>query len=131
MKQTINGDDNVQVGTVEGPLIIDKRRPIFQHNDPNVVECPYGCGQQTWFNSDKCWNCDRPVAQYFIDEDREKRRKEFKQTRFSEGVLAIVFSACIYMVSPYLIESIAAYTKFFSFPFLMMGVVMIGQSIRA
>lgn len=131
MKQNIEGDNNIQISKVQGSVVIDKRRPHFLPNDPNVVDCPYHCGQQTWFNSDKCWNCDRPVGQYFLELARQKQREEFKNNTFRIGVTAIGLSAGIYIISPYLPENISVFTSLLSFPFLMFGIVSIGQSMRA
>lgn len=131
VKQEIEGDNNIQISGVQGSVIIDKRRPHFLPNDPNVVDCPYHCGQQTWFNSDKCWNCDRPVEQYFLELARQKQREEFKNRAFDGGINAIGISIGIYIISPYLPESISVFTSLLSLPFFMMGIVRIGQSIRA
>tara|TARA_R110002033_G_scaffold17587_1_gene47669 strand:+ start:13859 stop:14257 length:399 start_codon:yes stop_codon:yes gene_type:complete len=131
VNQKIDGDNNTQIGEVHGSLFIDKRRPHFLPNDPNVIDCPHNCGQQTWFTSEKCWNCDRSVKQHLLDLAWQKQREQFKNKAFDGGVTAVGISIGIYIVSPYLPESISAFTSLFSLPLFMFGIVRIGQSIRA
>lgn len=71
-KQKIDGDNNVQVGKVEGDLNLGRRAPIMREDDPNVVECPYKCGQLTWYDAEECWNCSRRVKDYFFEVGRKK-----------------------------------------------------------
>lgn len=131
MKQNIEGDGNIQInGNVE-TIIVDKRRPHFLPNDPNVINCPHDCGQRTFIDLENCWNCERPVKQHFLDLERQKQREEFKNKAFDGGLIAIGISIGIYIVSPYLPENISVFTRLLSLPFFMMGIVRIGQSIRA
>ncbi len=74
VKQRIDGDGNVQVGKLEGDVIVDRLAPIMREDDPDVVHCPFNCGQLTWWNAPKCWNCGRPVLAYFEQQARQARK---------------------------------------------------------
>ncbi|ECI5747489.1 hypothetical protein D5P88_15860 [Salmonella enterica subsp. enterica] len=74
VKQKIEGNNNVQVGKMEGDVHIEHSAPIINPSDPDVVACPFKCGQLTWWNAPKCWNCGRPVLQYFEHQWRLSRK---------------------------------------------------------
>ncbi len=67
--------DYYEVKQLEGDLVVERQRPFMRADDPNIVRCPFGCGELTWWNSHECWNCRRPVHQYFIDKHRQARRE--------------------------------------------------------
>lgn len=97
-KQRIDGSHNVQVGKVEGDLNLERRAPIMREDDPNIVECPYGCGQLTWYDAEECWNCSRRVKDYFI----EQGRKALLETRNMQIVVVGALALAVLYGSQYL-----------------------------
>ena len=79
MKQTIDGDGNIQIGTVNGNcLLTTPGLPAPDGRNPNMVYCPFGCGQVTCWCAPECKRCGGPVHRYFTEQalksDREVRR---------------------------------------------------------
>lgn len=100
-KQTIDGDNNVQVGTIEGDFRLERRAPIMREDDPNVVWCPYDCGQLTWYDSEQCWNCTRRVKDYFV----EQGRKALLSEREKQITIAVAISAVVLFGAQHLPDS--------------------------
>lgn len=108
-KQTIDGNHNVQVGKIEGDLKLERRAPIMREDDPNVVDCPYDCGQQTWYDAEECWNCSRRVKDYFI---AVYYRGVLKTRKMQAGVSGAVAVAALFAFQ-YLPESLRMYALVF------------------
>ncbi|MCP3130045.1 hypothetical protein [Shewanella sp. KJ2020] len=137
VKQKIEfGNNNIQISGVQGSVIIDKRRPHFLPNDPNVVDCPFHCGQQTWFNSDKCWNCDRPVAQYF--EYKEQLERQRQSRRFGMivslvmNIIAMVVGLYFINLSEYVLaNAFGSLLSMLGYPILALGTALnLGLGIK-
>lgn len=64
---------------VDGDVVVERSRPFMRHDDPNIVDCPYGCGERTWWNATECWNCRRPVFQYFQNLTRKAKKEKFER----------------------------------------------------
>lgn len=129
VKQKIEGDNNIQLGTVHGSVFIDKRRPHFLPNDPNVVDCPYKCGQKTWFNSDKCWNCDRPVAQYFEYQEKLEQQKKIKRFNMIFSIVMNTIAmiggiSLIYLIGHEPKDPFGSLFSMLGYPMLVMGTVL-------
>src|SRR5690606_26879863 len=73
--QQIEGNNNVQVGRLDGDLIVEPPTPFMREDDPNVVPCPFQCGQRTWWNAPGCWNCGRPVLAFFQQQARNAQKE--------------------------------------------------------
>jgi hypothetical protein len=108
-KQTIDGDNNVQVGKVEGDIHVERSTPIINPSDPDVVACPFKCGQLTWWNAPKCWNCGRPVFQHFEHQRRSLRKKMLKR----RGKILVLLGLVIIVVGNYLPNSIGDVAMWF------------------
>lgn len=83
--QHIDGEGNFVAGrdlVKQIDVHNEGRRPIFSPNDPNVVDCPFGCGQRTWFNAERCWNCDQPVSRYFNQIAQQERQQRWERLNF-------------------------------------------------
>lgn len=108
------------------------RDPIFDPKDPNVIDCPFGCGQKTWYHAQTCRNCDQPVAQYFEYQEQLERQRQSKRfgmkvsiamntiamvvglylINLSENVLANAFESLLSMLG-YLIIVLSTVLNFF------------------
>lgn len=127
-KQKIDGDNNVQVGKVEGDLRLERRTPIMRADDPNVVSCPYNCGQLTWYDAEECWNCTRRVKDYYI----EQGRKALLETRNMQIAIAGALSFAVLFGSQYLPVSWRGYAMCLGIGGLGMTVLLIkdAETIR-
>lgn len=88
-RQRIDGDNNVQVGKLEGDVIVDRLAPIMREDDPDIVYCPFDCGQRTWWNAPECWNCGRPVLEYFNNQARAARKATLIKRAAILGTLGV------------------------------------------
>lgn len=70
------------------------RTPIMNPNDPNIVSCPFGCGQLTWWNANECWNCRRPVFEYFLSQKRKERKRKLEK----HSILTAVIGFALFVV---------------------------------
>jgi len=68
--------EHLEIERVDGDLVIERTRPNMRADDPDIVLCPFGCGELTWWNSDECWNCRRPVYAHFRYINRKQRQKK-------------------------------------------------------
>ena len=117
-KQRIDGDNNVQIGKVEGNLKLERRAPIMRKDDPNVVDCPFGCGVKTWCNAEQCWNCTRRVKDHFIAQQR-KARLETKQW---QALISGAVAAALLFGFDHLPESLRGYA-------LALGLGVLGATV--
>lgn len=85
-KQRIDGDNNVQVGRVDGDLTIGQDDPLDPGN-PNLVECP-SCWKLASRYASPCPRCGFPVAEHFAALVRERQRK---QVQSKATVCAVIF----------------------------------------
>lgn len=117
-KQTIDGDNNVQVGKVEGDLRLERRTPIMRKDDPNVVRCPFGCGQLTWYDAEECWNCTRRVKDHYV----ARERRALLETRNIQIAISGALSLALLLGGDYLPESWRGYTIF-------LGIAGVGATV--
>lgn len=125
-KQRIDGSNNVQVGKVEGDLNLDRRAPIMREDDPNVVECPYGCGQLTWYDAEECWNCSRRVKDYFF----EVGRKALLETRNAQIAVSGGVAIAILLGADFLPEGWKGYAMLVGLAALGVTALLIRDSDR-
>ncbi|WP_306604522.1 hypothetical protein [Azonexus sp.] len=87
MKQRIDGDNNIQVGRVDGDLTIGQDDP-FDPNNPNLTDCP-SCWKPASRFAAQCPKCGYNIAGHFAALAREARCKELVGRAQVCGVLAV------------------------------------------
>lgn len=73
MSQKIEGDNNIQVGRVEGSLHVAQEE-AFDPNNPNLIDCP-SCWKPVSRAATSCPRCGFPVAAHFaalVQAERDK-----------------------------------------------------------
>jgi len=73
MNQRIDGNNNIQVGRVHGPLNIGPDDPLDPDN-PNLIECP-SCWKLASREAAPCPKCGFPIREHFIVLERKARRQ--------------------------------------------------------
>lgn len=73
MNQKIDGDNNIQVGRVDGALNIGSDDPL-DPNNPNLIECP-SCWKLASRAASPCPRCGYNILAHFAAIEREERRK--------------------------------------------------------
>ncbi|MGE6436630.1 hypothetical protein [Shewanella baltica] len=112
------------------------RDPIFDPNDPNVIDCPFDCGQKTWRHAQSCRNCDQPVAQYF--EYKEQLERQRQSNRFSMKVslvmntIAMVVGLYFINLSEYVLaNAFGSLLSMLGYPILALGTLLnLGLGIK-
>lgn len=89
-KQRIDGDNNVQIGRIDGDLTIGLDDALDPRN-PNLIECP-SCWKLASRGASPCPRCGYPVAEHFAALERERQRM---QAQNKATVCAVVFLACV------------------------------------
>lgn len=87
-KQRIDGNNNVQVGRIDGDLTIGQDDPLDPRN-PNLIECP-SCWKLASRGASPCPRCGYPVAEHFAALERERQRKHIQSKAM---VCAVIFLA--------------------------------------
>lgn len=73
MNQKIDGDNNIQVGRIDGSLNIGQEDPLDPGN-PNLIECP-SCWKLASRYASPCPRCGYNIVGHFSALEREERRK--------------------------------------------------------
>ncbi|MDD5297541.1 MAG: hypothetical protein PHU46_11575 [Rhodocyclaceae bacterium] len=88
VKQRIDGNDNIQVGRVEGDLTIGPDDPLDPDN-PNLVECP-SCWKLASRSASPCPRCGYNIAGHFaalvqVERDKAAQRNMMLAFMFFMG----------------------------------------------
>lgn len=86
VKQRIDGNNNVQVGHVDGNLTISPDDPLDSSN-PNLIQCP-SCWKLASRWARPCPRCGYDIAGHFAALEREERRT---RAMWVAGVCTVVF----------------------------------------
>lgn len=74
--------------------------PILRPDDPDLIDCPHGCGQRTWWNRELCWNCGRPVLAVI---QRQEWQKD-TQVKMKMGSCLIALAPVVYYGEQYFFD---------------------------